>query len=332
MIDLRSDTFTKPDEKMKNFMFNAEVGDDVYGEDPTVNSFQKKMALLAGKEESLFVSSGTQANLLSIFSHCDRGDEYICGNESHIYKYEAGGAAVLASVQSQTIDFEEDGSLDLEKIEQSIKVSDDHFARTKLICLENTHNGKVLSIDYLKKLSIFAKEKNLLLHLDGARLFNASVSLNIEIKEICKYFDSISICFSKGLGAPIGSILLGNKTFIKEAKKYRKMLGGGLRQVGYLAAAASYALDNNVQDLKIDHKHAELLALELGKIEEINIISSNTNMLFIEAKNEDELVNFLKEKKIMISGYGQLRLVTHRDISLEDINEVISTFREFYSK
>ncbi|NQY21731.1 MAG: low-specificity L-threonine aldolase [Campylobacteraceae bacterium] len=330
MIDLRSDTFTKPCLKMKEFMFDALVGDDVYGEDPSVNFLQDKMSKLAGKEDALFVSSGTQANLLSIFSHCSRGDEYICGNESHIYKYEGGGAAVLASVQSQTIEFEEDGSLNLDKIRKSIKVKDDHFARTKLICLENTHNGKVLSIKYLEELSFFAKENDLLLHLDGARLFNASVYLDLEIKEICKYFDSISICFSKGLGAPIGSILLGNKTFIKEAKKYRKMLGGGLRQAGYLAAACTYSLDNNIEDLKIDHEHIKILREELSKIEEVNIVSSDTNMLFLEAKNEDELVKYLKDNNIMISGYGQLRLVTHRDISSNDIKEVITKFKEFY--
>lgn len=332
IIDLRSDTFTKPTKEMKKFMMEAALGDDVYGEDPSVNALEKKVAKMAKKEAALFVSSGTQSNLLALLSHCNRADEYICGQEAHIYKYEAGGGAVLGSIQPQPIEFEKDSTLDLNKVKQKIKASDNHFARTKLLCLESTQNGKVLSLKYLKKASKFAKQNNLLLHLDGARIFNAVVDLNISLHKITKYFDSISICLSKGLGAPIGSVLVGSEKFIKEARHYRKMLGGGLRQSGLLAAAGSYALGHHINDLKTDHDNAKKLAKELKTIKEIKIVSNDTNMLFIKAKDSNNLLEFLKKHNILISGYGQLRLVIHRDISSSDIDLVIQSFKEFYKK
>lgn len=334
IIDLRSDTFTKPSEQMKKQMINADVGDDVYGEDPSVNALEDKIAKLTGKEAALFTTSGTQANLLALLSHCQRADEYICGQDAHLYKYEAGGASVLGGIQAQPIEFEKDGTLDLEEVKNKIKPNDSHYAISKLLCLENTHHGKVLPLEYLKQARDFTIKNNLLLHLDGARVYNAVVALDLEISDISKYVDSMSICLSKGLGAPIGSLLVGSKELIEKARRYRKMIGGGLRQAGYLAAAGSYALDNNIKDLKQDHLNTLELTNALKNIKEITILSNNTNMLFIDVDESisDKLVDFLKKRNIMISGYGQLRLVTHRDISKEDIQVVIETFNEFFKK
>jgi|TARA_R110002033_G_scaffold802_9_gene7851 threonine aldolase len=335
IIELRSDTFTMPSVQMKEYMFNAQVGDDVYGEDPSVNALEDKMAKLTNKEAALFTTSGTQANLLAMLSHCQRGEEYICGQDSHIFKYEGGGSSVLGGISPQPIEFEKDGTLDLNKVYKKIKPNDFHFAMTKLLCLENTHDGKVLPLSYLQEARKFTQDKNLLLHLDGARVFNAVIDLGIDIKDISVCFDSMSICISKGLGAPVGSVLVGSKEFINKARRYRKMIGGGLRQSGYLAAACSYAIDNNIKDLEKDHANAKKLALELSKIDEIRILSNDTNMVFIEVldKNVDILINYLKNKGINISGtYEELRLVTHRDVSSEDIDYVIKTFKEFFKK
>lgn len=224
-IDLRSDTVTRPTEKMRQAMAGAPVGDDVYKEDPTVNMIEEKMAGITGKEAALFCASGTQSNLLALMNHCQRGDEYIVGQTAHTYKYEAGGAAVLGSIQPQPLDLEPDGTLDLGKVEKAIKPDDFHFARTRLLCLENTQGGKVLPMDYLKKAAIFAQDHTLGLHLDGARVFNAAVKLKIDVKEITKLFDTVSCCLSKGLGAPVGSVLCGPASFIREAARWRKMLG-----------------------------------------------------------------------------------------------------------
>lgn len=330
-VDLRSDTFTKPSKKMKSFMMQAPLGDDVYGEDPSVIELEKTVAKLAKKEAALFVTSGTQSNLLALLAHCKRGDEYICGQDAHIYKYEAGGGAILGSIQPQPIEFEKDATLDFQKIKDKIKPSDHHFARTKLLCLENTHHGQVLPMKYLKDAKKFAQENNLLLHLDGARVFNAVIELNTKLHKITKYFDSISICLSKGLGTPVGSVLIGSKEFIEEAKHYRKMLGGGLRQSGILAAAGTYALKHNIKDLRKDHKLASFLSEELSKIKDITILSNHTNMLFIEVKEPQKLTTYLEKHNIFISGYGQLRLVIHRDISKTDIKKVITSFKNFYN-
>lgn len=335
IIELRSDTFTTPSQQMKEYMFDAQVGDDVYGEDPSVNALEEKLAKLTNKESALFAASGTQANLLAMLSHCQRGEEYICGQDSHIFKYEGGGASVLGGISAQPIEFEDDGTLDLIKVNKKIKPDNFHYAITKLLCLENTHNGKVLPLSYLQEARKFTQDKNLLLHLDGARVFNAVTALGIDIKDISACFDSINICISKGLGAPVGSVLVGSKEFINKARRYRKMIGGGLRQSGYLAAACSYAIDNNIKDLEKDHIHAKKLALELSKIDEIKILSNNTNMVFIELldKNVDVFINNLKNKGINISGtYNELRLVTHRDVSSEDIEYVIKAFKEFFIK
>jgi threonine aldolase len=259
IIDLRSDTVTKPTKQMREAMANAEVGDDVYGDDPTVNYLESFAADMLGTEASIFAPSGTQTNLMALLSHCQRGDEYIVGAMAHTYWYEAGGAAVLGSIQPQTIEFENNGTLALDKVEKVIKPNDVHFARTKLFCLENTKSGQIIPLDYLRDAEVCARKNKLKLHLDGARIFNASVGLNVDVKEISKHFDSISICLSKGLGAPVGSLLCGNKEFVNEARKWRKMLGGGMRQAGILAAAGIYALKNNIERLAEDHENACLL-------------------------------------------------------------------------
>lgn len=250
MIDLRSDTVTRPSRAMLEEMMAAPVGDDVYGDDPTVNELQRYAAELSGKEAALFLPTGTQANLVALLSHCERGEEYIVGQGAHNYLYEAGGAAVLGSIQPQPIDAAPDGTLPLDKVAAKIKADDIHFARTKLLSLENTHNGKVLPREYLKAAWDFTRERKLGLHVDGARIFNAVVEYGCELKAITQYCDSFTICLSKGLGTPVGSLLVGSADYIRRANRWRKMTGGGMRQAGILAAAGLYALKNNVSRLK----------------------------------------------------------------------------------
>ena len=261
-MDFRSDTVTKPTQAMRQAMADALVGDDVYGDDPTVNELEAWVAERHGFEAALFTTSGTQANLLGLMSHCDRGDEYLCGQQAHNYKYEAGGAAVLGSIQPQPIENNPDGTLDFDKLRAAIKPDDSHFARTKLLSLENTINGKVLPLSYLAQAREFVEQHGLSLHLDGARAYNAAVALNVDIREIAKHFDSMTICLSKGLSAPIGSLLLGSKAYIAKARRLRKMVGGGMRQAGILAAAGKLALTEQVEQLKVDHANAKLLATE----------------------------------------------------------------------
>jgi threonine aldolase len=332
-IDLRSDTVTKPSVEMRHAMMEAEVGDDVYGEDPTVNQLESLAAGLLGTEAALFCTSGTQSNLLALMAHCERGDEYIVGQYAHTFRYEGGGAAVLGSIQPQPLDFEENGTLDLERVSRFIKPRDSHFARTKLLCLENTHMGKVLPLSYLKEARDFAGGKGLLMHLDGARVFNAAVKQGVDVREIAENFDTISCCLSKGLGAPVGSILCGPKARIKKARRWRKLLGGGMRQAGILAAAGIYALSHNIERLKEDHKNAEALAKGLGQIDgiEIDPQSVQTNILFADIKADmNRLCGFLKEKGIIIDTANHLRLVTHLDISAKDVDYTIESFRQFF--
>src|SRR6185503_476525 len=267
VIDLRSDTVTKPTAEMRAAMLAAEVGDDVYGEDPTVNRLEALAAARLGKEAALFVCSGTQSNLLALLSHCERGDEYIVGQQGHTYKYEGGGAAVLGSIQPQPLDYEADGSLDLGRVEGAIKPDDSHFAKTRLLCLENTQGGKVLSLDYLRRAREFTLARGLGLHLDGARIFNAAVHLGVPVLEISKQFDTVSVCLSKGLGAPVGSVLCGSKDLIAKARRWRKVVGGGMRQAGLLAAAGIYALQHNIERLARDHDNASKLADGLSRID-----------------------------------------------------------------
>jgi threonine aldolase len=335
IIDLRSDTVTKPSDQMRKVMASAEVGDDVYRDDPTVNRLENDTAEMLGFEASIFTASGTQANLISIMSHCGRGDEYIVGQLAHTYKYEGGGAAVLGSIQPQPIEFEPDSTLDLKKIEDKIKPDDIHFARTRLLCLENTQNGKALPLDYLQSAAEFATKKNLKLHLDGARLFNAVIKQGVPARTITDHFDSVSVCLSKGLGAPIGSLLFGPKDFIEEARKWRKMTGGGMRQAGILAAAAIYALENNVERLALDHEHAGILTEGLCRYSELQVQRSDaqTNMVFfdLEAHLAGELGDYLKENNILISPGPTTRLVTHLDISREDVLLTLEKIDEFFN-
>lgn len=331
-IDLRSDTVTKPVAEMKQAMFAAQLGDDVYGEDPSVNMLEKKAALLLGKEDAIFCSSGTQSNLIALMAHCDRGDEYIVGQDAHTYKYEAGGAAVLGSIQPQPILFDADGTLNLDTVKRVIKPDDNHFAKTKLLCLENTIGGKVLPLNYLNQAKDLVDEYQLSFHLDGARLFNAVISQGVDVKQITTAFDSISICLSKGLGAPIGSVLVASAEIIAKARRIRKMLGGGMRQAGMLAAAGIYALDNHLQRLDDDHNNAQLLAQGLSAIEGITLHGcAQTNMLFLSAQKQPQLIDFLADKNIIISNGKVIRLVTHLDINSEDIVKVVTAVEEFYS-
>ncbi len=333
-IDLRSDTVTRPTEEMREIMARAEVGDDVYSEDPTVNRLEKCAAEMTGFEDAVFATSGTQANLIGIMSHCQRGDEYIVGQQAHTYKYEGGGAAVLGSIQPQPLEFEDDSTLDLNKVEEKIKADDYHFARTRLLCLENTQNGKTLPLDYLQKASNFTKRKNLKLHLDGARLFNAVVMQGVAVTEVTQWFDSLSICLSKGLGAPVGSLLCGTAEFITEARKWRKMVGGGMRQAGIVAAAGLYALENNIERLAEDHKNVQILAEGLSDLEGLTVqqAGAQTNMVFISLEEDKakQLTLFLREKGILITPGKMIRLVTHLDITAEDIVFVIKEIRHFF--
>ena len=335
VIDLRSDTVTKPTVEMRAAMLAAEVGDDVYGEDPTVNRLEALAASMLGKEAAIFVCSGTQSNLLALLSHCERGDEYIVGQQGHTYKYEGGGAAVLGSIQPQPLDYEPDGSLDLGRVESAIKPDYPHFARTRLLCLENTQGGKVLPLDYLKQAQEFTRARGLGLHLDGARVFNAAVHLKIPVTEISRYVDSVSVCLSKGLGAPVGSVLCGSKPLIAKARRWRKVVGGGMRQAGVLAAAGIYALEHNVEHLATDHENARALAQALSSIEGVTVASggAQTNMVYInvEPQRSVRMREYLKGQGMLISGQGSIRLVTHLDIDRADIDRFAAAVRQSLS-
>ena len=336
MIDLRSDTVTKPTPAMRAAMAKAPVGDDVYREDPTVNRLEEMAAEMACHEAALFVCSGTQSNLLALMSHCERGDEYIAGQTAHVYRYEGGGAAVLGSIQPQPLDFEEDGSLDLEKAARAVKPDDYHCARTRLLCLENTQAGKVLPLDYLERAAAFAREHRLGLHLDGARLFNAAVKLHVPAGEIARHCDSVSVCLSKGLGAPVGSVLCGRRELVEKARRWRKVLGGGMRQAGVLAAAGIIALSGHVARLAEDHENARTLALGLAEIGELSVdpTAVQTNMVFVSLDNGRTalLTEFLRQQGILISGRETIRLVTHLDVTTEDVHTVIAAIKAFFAQ
>lgn len=336
-VDLRSDTVTQPGEEMRKVMSEAPVGDDVFGEDPTINALEELAANMLGKEAAVFTPSGTMSNLIGVMSHCRRGDEYIVGQQAHTYKYEGGGAAVLGSIQPQPLDFEPDGTLDITKVGRAIKPDDYHFARTRLLCLENTQAGKVLPLAYLADAASFASNHTLKLHIDGARVFNAAVKLGVDVKSISCHCDSISVCLSKGLGAPVGSLLCGSKILIKEARKWRKMLGGGMRQAGILAAAGIYSLQHNISRLGEDHDNASLLAKGLSEIEQVTVDMSSvqTNMVFISLQDGivARLKEFLKQKGILIlGGSSPVRLVTHLNIDRHDIASTIEACKDFFIK
>lgn len=336
ILDLRSDTVTRPTPKMLEAMLAAEVGDDVYGEDPTVNRLEKLMAEISHMESAIFCPSGTQSNLIALLTHCQRGDEYIVGQQAHTYKYEGGGGAVLGSIQPQPIDFTKEGLLDLAAVEKNIKDDDFHFARTRLLCLENTHAGLTLPLSYLADCEDFAKKKKLSLHLDGARLFNASIKCGVTADKITQHFHSVSVCLSKGLGAPVGSLLCGQKDFIKEARRWRKVVGGGMRQSGILAAAGIFALENNITRLSEDQHNVEALARGLREIEAIDVeyADNQTNMVFVTLPESclSSLTVYLRQKGIIIPSGPKVRLVTHLEINRKDIDIIISAFLEYFSK
>ncbi len=333
MIDLRSDTVTRPSRAMLEAMMAAPVGDDVYGDDPTVNELQRYAAELSGKEAALFLPTGTQANLVALLSHCERGEEYIVGQGAHNYLYEAGGAAVLGSIQPQPIDANPDGSLPLDKVAAKIKPDDIHFARTRLLSLENTHNGKVLPREYLKEAWHFTREKGLALHVDGARIFNAVVEYGCLLKEITQYCDTFTICLSKGLGTPVGSLLVGSHEYIRRANRWRKMTGGGMRQAGILAAAGLYALKNNVERLKEDHSNAAWLAAQLQEIG-ADVMRHDTNMLFVRVGEENAaaLGEFMQARGVLLNASPITRIVTHLDVSRAQLEALVTHWQAFLKR
>ena len=333
MIDLRSDTVTRPSPGMLKAMSDAEVGDDVWGDDPTVAKLQAAVAECAGKEAGLFFPSGTQSNLAALMAHCERGDEYLVGQLAHTYRHEGGGAAVLGSIQPQPIENAPDGTLPLEKIAAAIKPLDAHFARTRLLALENTLHGMVLPAGYVAAATQLARSKGLATHLDGARACNAAVASGVSLEQICAPFDSVSICFSKGLGAPVGSVLVGGKELLARAHRWRKVLGGGMRQSGVLAAACLYALEHNVERLAADHANAAALAQGLRQIGEIKVTGQATNMVFLQIPQEHcaPLELHLKQRGILIQGVYGARLVTHLDVAETDVGIVVEAVKSYFA-
>ncbi len=356
MSDFRSDTVTQPSPAMKQAMMEAPLGDDVFGDDPTVNRLQEMAAEMLGFEAALFAASGTQSNLIALMTHCQRGDEAIVGQQWHTYRWEAGGMAVLGSIQPQPLENQADGSIALADIEAAIKPDDPHFARTRLIGLENTTGGKVLPLQYMRDVRTLAERHGLRTHIDGARLFNAAVAscdksggdAVQQAREICAGYDSLSLCLSKGLGAPVGSVLLGSADFIAQARRNRKMLGGGMRQAGILAAAGIFALQNNVQRLADDHRNAAMLFEGLSRIAashpklagQMTVHPVQTNILFMDVTLEagDALLAHLTANDIRVTGGYQrskdltlkrIRWVTHLDVGQGDVERALATVEKF---
>jgi threonine aldolase len=343
VVDLRSDTVTQPGAAMRAAMLEAPLGDDVFADDPSVNALQEKIAGMLGFEAALFMPTGTQSNLCGILAHCQRGDEYIVGQLAHTYRWEGGGAAVLGSVQPQPLDHRPDGTLSLEAIEAAIKPDDAHFARSRLLALENTQGGKLLPFDYVEQATQLAQRKGLARHLDGARLFNAAVAqaaqrgteARTEARRIAGCFDSASVCFSKGLGAPVGSALCGSREFIGRAHRIRKMAGGGMRQAGMLAAAASFGLDHHIERLAQDHALARRLAEGFAGIPVLQFDTPHTNMLYVDLVGEArsrsaELLAYLKQRGVLAVGLYRLRFVTHLDVDAGGVERAIDGVRSFF--
>jgi threonine aldolase len=342
--DFRSDTVTQPTAEMRAAMAAAPLGDDVFADDPSVNALQDKIAALLGFEAALFMPTGTQSNLCGILAHCQRGDEYIVGQLAHTYRWEGGGAAVLGSVQPQPLSHQPDGTLALADIEAAIKPDDAHFAKTRLLTLENTWGGKLLPFAYVQAATALARDKGLSRHLDGARLFNAataqasqnSTDAYTEAHAIAACFDSVSVCFSKGLGAPIGSALCGSKDFIARAHRIRKMAGGGMRQAGMLAAAASFALDHHVGRLAEDHALAQRLADGLQGIDGLAVEAPQTNIVFVDLvgaarQRSAALLEHLKAQGVQITGLYRLRFVTHLDVNAAGVDRAVAALRSFFA-
>jgi threonine aldolase len=340
-VDLRSDTVTQPTAAMRAAMMAAPLGDDVFGDDPSVNALQSRIAAITGKEAALFMPSGTQSNLCGILAHCQRGDEYIVGQNAHTYRYEGGGAAVFGSVQPQPLTQDAQGRMALADIAAAIKPDDPHFARTRLLCLENTWNGQVMPDDYLRSATQLARDHGLASHLDGARLFNAAVASAApgqgalaRARAIAEPFDSLSVCFSKGLGAPVGSALCGSAELIERARRIRKMAGGGLRQAGFLAAAAQHALDHQVDRLADDHALAQRLAQGLHGIEGLTVRSAQTNIVFVDVADGrgPALLAFLETQGVLATGLIGLRFVTHLNVDAAGIEHAIASVRRFFAQ
>ncbi len=368
MPDFRSDTVTQPTKSMREAMARAEVGDDVFGDDPSVNALERHAAQLLGFEAAVFAPSGTQTNLMGLMSHCERGEEAIVGQQWHTYRWEAGGMAVLGSIQPQPIENASDGTLPLAAIEAAIKPDDPHFARTRLICMENTTGGKVLPMDYLRAARALAASRGLATHLDGARLFNAAVEISrrraagqrdqdsagpgaadprVVAREICSHFDTVSMCLSKGLGAPIGSLLLGSDRLITKARRWRKMLGGGMRQAGFIAAAAHHALEHHIDRMALDHARAARLAAGLtdaaaARAPLLSVVEPpQTNIVFvrIDASIAKAWSSHLGERNIRVTGRATAdgssliqRWVTHLDLTDADIDHAIQAANEFFGE
>jgi threonine aldolase len=343
LVDLRSDTVTRPTAAMRQAMLEAPLGDDVFGDDPSVNALQAQIAEMLGFEAALFVPTGTQSNFCAILAHCQRGDEYIVGQLAHCYRWEGGGAAVFGSVQPQPLEHQPDGSLALEDIEAAIKPDDAHFARTRLLALENTIGGKLLPFGYVEEATQLAQRKGLARHLDGARLFNAAVvqgaqrgtEARAEARRIAQCFDSVSVCFSKGLGAPVGSALCGSRELVARAHRIRKMAGGGMRQAGLLAAAASYALQHHIGRLDQDHALARRLADGLAGIPGLQVEAPQTNLLFVDLvggaqARSAELLAHLKQNGVLATGLYRLRFATHLDVDAAGIDRAIGAIRSFF--
>ncbi|NQT02103.1 MAG: low-specificity L-threonine aldolase [Planctomycetes bacterium] len=338
-IDLRSDTVTLPTPAMREAIYSAELGDDVFGEDPTTIRLEKMAAERMGKEAAMLVVSGTMGNLVCVLTHCRRAEEVILGDRSHTFLYEAGGMSALGGIHPHTIVNQPDGTMRLEEIEAAIRGDNVHFPRTRLICLENTHNrcsGAALTLEYMKAVAELAKNRGLMVHLDGARIFNAAVALQVDVKELTCYADSVSFCLSKGLSAPVGSVICGSKEFVTEARRSRKILGGGMRQCGIIAATGITALDEMVDRIADDHANAQHLAQGIARIPDLSIEPEmvQTNIVYFDIVSRqikaEELLNQLGDKgiKILLLGPSRFRAVTHYGISAEDIDFTLTTLGE----
>lgn len=352
VVDLRSDTVTRPTPAMRDAMFAAPLGDDVFGDDPSVNALQALVARMLGKEAALFMPTGTQSNLAALMSHCQRGDEYIVGQMAHTYRWEGGGGAVLGSIQPQPIAHQPDGTLALADIDAAIKPDDAHFARSRLLCLENTFGGQPMPMDWLRDATALARDRGLATHLDGARLFNAAVhraereggAAVDHAREIASLFDSVSVCFSKGLGAPVGSALVGSRELVARAHRIRKMAGGGMRQAGLLAAGAMYALEHHVERLREDHANARRLADGLAGLPGVSFAPPATNILFVDLAPElvaartaarwggehATLVEHLRARGVLCTGLYKLRFVTHLDVDAAGIDRAVVEIRRAF--
>ena len=339
-IDLRSDTVTKPSPAMLKAMMTTDVGDDVYGEDPTVNKLQQRVAKMFGKESALFVPSGTMGNEICIKAQTQPGDEIIVEQDSHIFVYETAAPSLLSGVQMLPI-AGKSGNITVDQIKRAIRPKAYYLPPTKLICIENTHgrsSGSIIPIDEIKNIHALSREENINMHLDGARIWNASIASGVSLKEYAKYFDSVSVCFSKGLGAPVGSMIIGSNKFIEQSRIYRKIFGGGMRQVGILAAAALYALDKNILRLKEDHDKARFFATELNKLPilDINMSEVQTNMvitnIYRTGKSQKEILNLLKHKRLLLTPERDtsIRAVMHLDVSLEQVQNAVSIFQKLF--